>query len=108
MIETRSSGLSEVQYWLLIGIGVLALMLVALNIVTDLDNVDLRAEVRARQQYINQSVQLGQFNKQLVQGLATLSAQSGDDDLRAVLAKHGIDFTVKPRAAAEAAQEASQ
>lgn len=106
MTETSSSGLSDVQYWLLIGIGVVALMLVTLNIVTALGNADLREEVRARQQYISQSVQLGQFNKQFVQGLATLSAQSGDDDLRAVLAKHGIDFTVKPRDAA--AQGASQ
>jgi RnfABCDGE-type electron transport complex E subunit len=104
--ETSSSGLSDVQYWLLIGIGVVALMLVTLNIVTALSNADLREEVRARQQYISESVQLGQFNKQFVQGLATLSAQSGDDDLRAVLAKHGIDFTVKPRDAA--AQEVSQ
>lgn len=89
-------GLNNLQYLLLMALGVVALLLVGVNIATAFANQGLRTEVAQRQQYINQSVQLARFNNQLVQGLATLSAQTGDAQLKAVLNEHGVDFTVKP------------
>jgi hypothetical protein len=91
----KPSGLSGTQYWALIALGVLALLLVAFNIVTATGNAGLRAEVNERQRSITEGVQLGRLNSQFVQALATLSAQTGDEDLRALLSEHGINFTVK-------------
>ena len=99
MTVTNETALSSIQYWVLTGIGVLALVLVILNIVTAMTNADLRKEVNERQQYINQSVKLSRLHNQLVQGLAKLAAQSGDEALRAVLAKHGIRFSVQGQGA---------
>jgi ABC-type Na+ efflux pump permease subunit len=96
--ESSGIGLTNVQYWALTGIGIVALVLVILNISTAMTNADARKEANERQQYINQSVQLGQLNSQLVQGLANLAARSGDEELRAVLAQHGISFSVKDQA----------
>jgi hypothetical protein len=96
-VMATKSGVNNLQYLLLMALGALALVLVAFNIATAFANQGLRKEVGERQQYINQSVQLARFNNQLVQGLATLSAQTSDAQLKAVLNKHGVDFTVKPR-----------
>jgi hypothetical protein len=109
--ETNSAGLSSVQYWTLTGIAVAAFALVVVNIGLSMSNAEVRKEVNARQQYIDQSVQLGRFHNQLVQGLATLSARSGDEELRSVLASHGINFSVgegAPEASPPAAGNAGQ
>jgi len=87
--------------------GIAALAVVSLNIFTSMANADLRAEVNERRQFINQSIKLRQLHKQLIQGLANLSARSGDEQLRQVLARHGINFTVKAPAPAQIPVSAS-
>ncbi|MCG6942720.1 MAG: hypothetical protein LJE69_15885 [Thiohalocapsa sp.] len=105
-MASKPSGLSDAQYWLLIALGVIALVLVCVNIATALSNKALRVDVTERRQYIDQSVQLGRFNKQLAQSLATLAVKTGDDALEALLNKHGVDITV--RASADAAPAGDQ
>jgi hypothetical protein len=90
--------MTRLQFWLLTLLGAAALVVVSVNIFTMMANADLRTEVNQRQQFINQSVKLGRLHKQLIQGLANLSARSGDEELRQVLARHGIEFTVSKSA----------
>ena len=95
MTDSSGMGFSNMQYWTLTGIAIVALLLVVVNIFTAMDNSKARSEVNERQRFINQSVQLSRLHGQLVQGLAALSAQSDDWELRDVLAEHGITFSIR-------------
>jgi hypothetical protein len=97
MAESNGMGLTRGGYWVLTGLGVVAIVLVMAGIAIAMSNGDLRKTVNERQQFLNQSAQLNRLHSELVQGLANLSARSGDDELRAVLAKYGISFSVKER-----------
>jgi hypothetical protein len=93
------SSLTPVPFWILTGIAALTLGLVVLNMVVFLSNSSLQREVNARQQFIQQSIQLEQLNREIITALANLSAQHKDDQLKALLAAHGITFTINPPAA---------
>ena len=54
------------------------------------DNRAVQAEVNRRQQFINQSIQLGRINEVLIRALAAAAANSKDDKLRELLAQNGI------------------
>jgi len=75
-------------------LAVTALGFVIANIVMHRTNLDLQKTLAERQQFINDSIRLGRFNGQLIQALATLSAQTDDAAIRDLLATHGISFTV--------------
>ena len=51
-------------------------------------------QVTERQQLINQAIRVSQFSTQFIQGLARLAAETKDEDLRKLLADHGVTFTV--------------
>ena len=51
--------------------------------------------VIARQQFLNESAQLRQFNTRFIQSLANLAAQTNDANIRQLLADHGVTFTVQ-------------
>jgi hypothetical protein len=89
------AGLSSLQFSVVTGCGALALLLVIANAGLVLNNRAKQADVNARQQFINETVQLGRLNNQIVQALASLSARTGDDSLRGLLAAHGITFTAE-------------
>jgi hypothetical protein len=76
------------------GIAVLGLVFVVVNIVLFLGNRTIQGEVNDRQQFINQSLQLDRLNRELIAALANLAARNNDDQLRNLLASHGITFTV--------------
>lgn len=80
--------------WLNTALAVAALCIVIVNIIMHRTNLDLQKNLAERQQFINESIRLGRFNSQLVQALATLSAQTDDAAIRDLLATHGINFTV--------------
>jgi hypothetical protein len=80
--------------WCYTSLAVLTLAFVIGNIVLHRANLDLQEELAERQKFINESTRLSQFNGQLVQALATLSAQTEDAAIRDLLANHGINFTV--------------
>ncbi|UCG71938.1 MAG: hypothetical protein JSV45_11825 [Chromatiales bacterium] len=90
-----SAGLSSLQFSILTVCGVLALLLVAANVGLSLNNRVAQEEVNTRQQYINQTVQVSRLNNQIAEALATLSAQTGDESIRQLLAANGITFTAQ-------------
>ncbi len=79
-------------YRVLNGLGILVFILVIANIFLIKQNQSVRIEINERQQYINQSIRLSRLNTQLIQSLATTSAQTGDQELRGLLLAHGITY----------------
>lgn len=86
--------LSTRQFWLLNLLAGAALLLVVVEIALALDNRGTRYEVSQRQQFINDSVQFSRLNSQLIQAIAEVSARTGDESLRSLLAAQGISYTV--------------
>ncbi|MBV9201215.1 MAG: hypothetical protein JO320_19895 [Alphaproteobacteria bacterium] len=66
------------------------LVLVAIYIFLIQDNRAVQTEVNQRQQFINQSIQLGRINEALVRALAAAAVSNNDDKLRGLLADNGI------------------
>ncbi len=92
----NTKGMNESQFWLLTALSALALILVLICTGLFFDNRSTQAEVNARQQYINQTVQLGQLNTQVAQFLANLAVQTNDQRIRELLAANGITITERP------------
>ena len=82
------------EFWLLTGLAGCALLLLVVNLVLYQGNRSLQQEVNERQQSINQGIQLSRLNEQIIRALANLSAQNKDDQLKELLAEHGITFNV--------------
>ncbi len=91
-MKSRSGSLRDREYWTLIILAGLALLLSVWIISLSGGNRTILSDVNARQQYINQSVQLSRLNTQLIQSLATVSAQTDDQELRRLLSAHGITY----------------
>ena len=91
MLNTR-------QYFLLNGLGAVALVLAIVNIVLFTDNRSAQNEYATRAQYIQQSLQLEPVYQSLIRSLAELSAKQNDAQLHDLLASQGISFTFKPSA----------
>jgi hypothetical protein len=77
-------------YRIAVGLSGLTLLLVAAYIVLVQDNRTVQAEVNQRQQFINQSIQLGRVNEALIRALATAAVGNNDDRLRELLTQNGI------------------
>ena len=72
----------------------ITLILVVVYIVLIQGNRSVQGEINQRQQFINQSIQLGRINDALIRALATAALSHKDDKLRDLLAQHGI--TINP------------
>jgi hypothetical protein len=81
-------------YRLLVALSGITLLLVVAYIVVIQDNRSVQSEVNQRQQFINQSIQLGRINDTLIHALATTAVSNKDDKLRDLLAQNGI--TINP------------
>ena len=94
-------------YWATVGLSGLSLALVVAYIVLVQDNRSVQLEVNRRQQFINQSVQLGRVNEALVRAVAAAAVNGKDDKLRELLAQNGITINAagEPVAAAGASGE---
>jgi hypothetical protein len=79
---------------LLVALSGITLILVVAYIVLIQENRSVQAEVNQRQQFINQSIQLGRINDALIRGLAAAAVNSSDERLRELLAQNGI--TINP------------
>ena len=77
-------------YWMTDGLSAAAGALVVAYIVLVQDNRTAQAEVNRRQQFINQSIQLGRVNEALIRALAAAAVSNNDDKLRDLLAENGI------------------
>ena len=75
---------------LLVARSVITLILVVAYIVLVQDDHTMQAEVNQRQQFINQSIQLGRVNEALIRALAANAGK--DDKLRELLAQNGISI----------------
>jgi hypothetical protein len=81
-------------YRLLVALSGITLILVVVYIVLIQDNRSVQAEINQRQQFINQSIQLGRINDALIRALAATAVSNKDDKLRDLLAQNGI--TINP------------
>jgi hypothetical protein len=77
-------------YRVLVALSGITLVLVIGYIVLIQDNRTVQAEVNQRQQFINQSIQLGRINDTLIRALAAAAVEHNDDKLRELLAQNGI------------------
>jgi hypothetical protein len=77
-------------YWMTVGLAGLAVALVVAYMILVQDNRRVQAEVNRRQQFINQSIQLGRINEALIRALAATAVNNKDDKLRDLLAENGI------------------
>ena len=80
----------------------LTLLGVVANAVLVLGNQKFEAEVQARQQFINQSLQLYQVTTALLQALAQAAVGANDAALRGLLAESGVTINVNDPPAAKA------
>ncbi len=94
-------------YWITVGMASLAGALVVAYIILVQDNRAVQAEVNRRQQFINQSTQLGRINEALIRALAATAVSNQDDKLRDLLADNGITINAsgEPVPSASAAPE---
>jgi uncharacterized protein YpmS len=93
-------------YWASVVLSALTLALVIAYVVLAMDNRKSQAEVNQRQQFINQSIQLGRVNEALARALAATATELKDDKLRDLLARNGV--TINPSPSATPAAEKPQ
>ena len=86
--------LKDWQYWTLTAITAVSVVLVVANMTMFVNNRATQAEVNARAQFLQQTVQLDALYREMVKALADLSVKNQDKDLRALLAAHGITVNV--------------
>ena len=81
-------------YRVVLALSGITLILVLAYLSLSQQNRSIQAEVDRRQQFINQSIQLGRINDTLVRALAATAVSDKDDKLRDLLAQNGI--TINP------------
>lgn len=81
-------------YRVLVALSGITLLLVIAYIILIQENRSVQAEVNQRQQFINQSIQLGRISETLIRSLAAAAVNNKDDRLRDLLAQSG--FTINP------------
>lgn len=86
--------MSPTQYWIVTLLAALCLAATAANAALSLRSRTAQAEVAQRQQFVQQSVQLEGLYKEIVRALAELAARNNDEDVRGMLQRHGISYSV--------------
>jgi hypothetical protein len=71
-------------------------MLVFVNMFLVVGNQSLQQSVTERQQIIMRSVQMQTPAREALTALASLAVRTEDDQLKQLLAKHGINVSVSP------------
>ena len=77
-------------------LAVLILLLVIVNVVLALGNQTLQGEVSERQQFIAQSIQLENLNRQVISILANMAIKSNDEQLKKLLLSSGVNLGPNP------------
>jgi hypothetical protein len=99
--------LSRWQFNALTAIGVLSLLLMAVNATLFSANRDAQAAIAQRQQYIQQSIALEGLYRDIVKALAELGARGNDRAILDILAAQGLSVSVGGAAAAAPAGTAA-
>lgn len=94
--------MTRTQFWIVTAVALLSLLLLAVNLSLLRGNRAMQRDVAARQQFVQQSVQLEGLYREIVRALAELAARNNDEAVRQMLARHGITYTVNPPAAGPA------
>jgi succinate dehydrogenase hydrophobic anchor subunit len=99
----------EWLYRAAVGLSGFTLILVIVYIILVQDNRAVQLEVNQRQQFINQSIQLGRINEALVHALAAATVSNNDDKLRDLLAQQGLTINAagEPVAASAPAEKSA-
>ena len=97
--DSRVPRLDRWQSWLTIAAAIV-LVLVLINMALFELNRALQTEINARQQFLQQSVQLKGLNRDIVTAIANLAVRNKDDQLKAMLSQHGITINVGATGAA--------
>ena len=95
--------LKQWEFWTVTTLALVAAILMVANLLLFTTLRTVKAEVAARQEYIQQTVQLETLYREIVKALADLSVHNQDEDLRALLSAQGISVTVNAPATPSAA-----
>jgi hypothetical protein len=99
--------MKEWHGWLFTTLGGVFLVLVLTNVYLFTSNRSLQLDVNNRQQFITQSVQLEQLNKEIIVALANLAVRDKDPALSELLTTHGITVSATPNAGAAPVERAA-
>jgi len=80
--------------------GALCLVLVVASVILSEINRGIQEQVVANQQFLQQTAQLDSVRRELINGMANVAVRTGDEQLRAVLAEHGITVNAPSSSAA--------
>lgn len=86
--------MNRLQYWAATVLGAACLLLAVGHILLASMNRSLQADIGQRQQFVQQSVQLEGLYREIIRALAELGARNNDQDVRALLQRHGITYSV--------------
>jgi len=84
-------------------LGFLTLILVFVNMFLLVGNQSLQSVVAERQQFIMQSIQMQGPAREIIGAMANLAVRTDDEQLKQLLAKHGITVSVNPSGPANTA-----
>ena len=90
--------MNRIQFGLTTVLGVCCLAVLAGNVVLTYGNKAAQADIALRQQYVQQSVQLEGLYREIIRALAELGARNNDGDVKALLQRHGISYSVNAAA----------
>ncbi len=97
--DDTASWLRPAAIWLALA----AIVLVPVNAVLVVRNQGAQREASQRQQQINQGVQIARVSQFLIETIARSAVANNDDQLTALLERHGIRVTVNQRGGPPAA-----
>lgn len=94
--------MNRVQFGIATTLAAACLLAMGGNVALATMNKNLQSDVALRQQYVQQSVQLEGLYREIIRALAELGARNNDEDVRAMLQRHGITYSVNAPAAGAA------
>ena len=90
---------------LLTVLALVATVLVVVNMFLSVANQKLNRQVAERQQFIVQTAQVQNIAKDIVTAVANLAIKTNDEQLKQLLASHGITYTVPASGPADGAKK---
>ena len=98
--------MTRLQYGIVTTVAALCLLTMLANVGLGMANRNAQLDVASRQQYVQQSLQLEGLYREIIRALAELAARNNDADVKEMLQRHGITYSVAAPAAAPAAPAA--
>jgi hypothetical protein len=86
--------MTKTQYGVVTTVAALCLFTMLANVFLGLANRSAQLDVASRQQYVQQSLQLEGPYREIIRALAELAARHNDADVREMLQRHGITYSV--------------